>query len=181
MRCWTLTLGLGLGVICGSVTQAGWPEFWHRVHIDYRRSVCWPEPFSYADRSLARSPFAQMVDNGWRMENTLNDHLFALESNQLNRAGELKVHWIATQAPAARRTVYVLRGATEEVTNIRIQSVNNYIATLSLRSGPPAVMQTEIVPYGGSGEYIDQIDRRLRESIPDPRLPTDAGAGGAGS
>ena len=37
------------------------------------------------------------------------------ETQELTRAGEMKVQWILTQMPARRRTVFVLRGGTPEI------------------------------------------------------------------
>lgn len=156
--------------VTASVANAGWDEFWARVHLDWKRMNCWPEPFQQADRELVRGPLIQMTDNGWRVQNTLSDHLFTVEQNDLNQAGALKVRWIVTQAPPHRRTVFILRGATPEATMARVESVQQEVARIMPEGGRPSVILTDTVPAGGSGDYFDSVDRQLKQSIPAPRL-----------
>lgn len=155
-----------------SAADAGWSEFWDRVHLDFRRVNCWPEPFLHADRELVRSPLIAMTDNGWRAQNTLNNHLFTLEHQALTQAGILKVRWIVTQAPPHRRSVFVLRGETAEATLARVEAVQQQIVKLVPGGARPEVLLTDTIPVGGSGEYFDAVDRSSKQSIPAPRLPT---------
>ena len=155
-----------------------WSSFWHRAHVDYHRNNCWPEPFVHADRQAARAPFEIMKHNGWRLQNTLGDQLFHPETHELTRAGALKVQWVVTQSPPHRRTVYVLRTLDPEATHRRVDAVQQVVAR-SLPGGPlPPVVVTTKQPLAGSGDYFDQIDRRMRASIPVPRLPSSGDAGG---
>lgn len=175
MRRTTLALAFVATVVTASVTQAGWTEFWDRVHLDWHRMNCWPEPFLHADKDLVRQPLLAMTDSGWRMENTLSDHLFDAERQTLTQAGALKVRWIVTQAPPHRRTVFVLRGATPEATLARVDAVQEVVTQLAPQGNRPEVLLTDVIPVGGSGDYFDAVDRRLKESIPPPRLPGTAG------
>ncbi|HRX80142.1 MAG: hypothetical protein H6821_01570 [Planctomycetaceae bacterium] len=163
-----------------SVTQAGWTEFWEGVHLDWHRMNCWPEPFVHADRDLVRQPLLAMTDNGWRMQNTLSDHLFDVEKNTLTQAGALKVRWIVTQAPPHRRTVFVLRGASPDATLARVEAVQESITQLVPQGARPEVLLTDVIPVGGSGDYFDAVDRALKDSIPPPRLPEASGPTGSG-
>ncbi|MBP89676.1 MAG: hypothetical protein CMJ64_23705 [Planctomycetaceae bacterium] len=153
-----------------SVAEAGWDEFWARFHLDYQRMNCWPEPFQHADRELVRGPLIAMTNNGWRVQNTLSNHLFTLEENTLTQAGTLKVRWIVTQTPPHRRTVYVLRGLTPEATLARVETVQQEIARMMPEGSRPEVLLTDAIPVGGSGDYFDAVDSMLKQSIPAPRL-----------
>ncbi len=181
MRRTTLALVFAATVAMAGVTQAGWTEFWEGVHLDWHRMNCWPEPFSHADRDLVRQPLIAMTDNGWRMENTLSDHLFDVEKHTLTQAGALKVRWIVTQAPSHRRTVFVLRGATPDATLARVESVQASITQLAPQGARPEVLLTDVIPVGGSGDYFDAVDRALKDSIPAPRLPEASGQTGGGN
>ncbi|MDA1049657.1 MAG: hypothetical protein O3C40_04135 [Planctomycetota bacterium] len=178
MRQTTLVLAFVAAVVTASVTQAGWTEFWDRVHLDWHRMNSWPEPFLHADKDLARQPLLAMTDNGWRMQNTLSDHLFDIERHSLTQAGALKVRWIVTQAPPHRRTVFVLRGTTPDATLARVDAVQEAITQLVPQGNRPEVLLTDIIPIGGSGDYFDAVDRALKDSIPPPRLPDANGPTG---
>ncbi len=39
-------------------------------------------------------PFVFMVQNGWRLENTLGDHYFDEVTGQPTNAGQNKIYWI---------------------------------------------------------------------------------------
>jgi hypothetical protein len=163
-----------------SVAQAGWGEFWYRVHVDLQRMNCWPEPFQKADQQVAIQPLVAMTDAGWRLQNTLSDHFFDPEKHLLGQAGQMKVRWIATQAPMHRRTVFVLRSLEAEATAARVNSVKEYLEKL-LPDGPrPEVLLTDTIPPGASGDYFDEVDRQRKSSIPAPRLPEMEGVTGGG-
>lgn len=153
----------------------GWTEFWHRFHVDFHRNNCWPEPFIHADRKVTRTHFAMMTHNGWRQQNTLSDDLFHHETQQLTHAGILRIRWIVTQSPTQRRVVYVLQGPSQNATEKRIDAVQQTIARVLPMGKLPPVVLTSKVPLSGDGYYFDQIDRRVRSSIPNPRLPAAGG------
>jgi hypothetical protein len=157
----------GWTVIC-SPLSAGW---WERWCTDFHRNNCWPAPFQATDRELTRAPIIAMTSAGWRLHNTLSDHFFNPDDQGINQAGELKLRWIVTQAPIHRRTVFVLRGTNPDATAIRVSNVQHVIDRLVLDGPRPEVLLTDIVPSGASGDYFDQVDRQLKQSIPAPRLP----------
>jgi len=194
MRHWIWASSLGLAVAAGSVffsatAAAQHPVaaqdhgFWARVHLDFHRNNAWPEPFLSADRAVTREYFCIQVNNGWKMQNTIGTFLFNPETQELNRAGELQVKWIVTQAPIHRRAVFVLVGETPEDTQRRVLSVQNYISRIMPAGHLPPVMITNTQPEGASGAYFDAINNAMMQSIPAPRLPAAAGSsssGGAG-
>lgn len=155
----------------GSQAHGGWGEFWERVRADFWRNNCWPQPFQAQDRELIRSPMIAMAAAGWRQNNTLSDHFFTGEEQAINQAGEIKVRWIVTQAPPHRRTVFVLRAASPEATQLRVATVQRSIGKYAAPGFQPEVVVTDIVPPGASGDYFDQVDRQFKQSIPAPRLP----------
>ena len=192
MRRWILamiaTLGLAqvavpvLAQDCGPHGQTWgdrWDSFWHRVHTDFHRNNSWPEPFLSADRAAQREPFCIQADNGWKMQNTVGTFLFD-EHQKLNKAGELQVKWIVTQAPLHRRAVFVLKGDTAEQTETRVASVNEAVAKYAGGAIPP-VMVTDTEPRGWPGSYIDAMAQQYQSSIPAPRLGSASGGGGGGS
>jgi hypothetical protein len=101
----------------------------------------------------------------------LSDHFFTTEDQAINQAGELKLRWIVTQAPLNRRTVFVLRAANPEFTALRVASVQRAIDRIVIDGARPEVLITDVIPPGASGDYFDQVDRQLKQSIPAPRLP----------
>ena len=151
--------------------KARWHAFWDRVHVDWHRNNAWPEPFNHIDERATRTPLAIMVDNGWKLQNTIPDPLFDSESQELTRAGELKVRWILTQMPMHRRSVFVLRGATPEATETRINSVQKVAESVHGESGMAMVAVTDVIPRGGSGDYFERVNRGYESSVPAPRLP----------
>jgi hypothetical protein len=153
------------------LAQAGWGEFWQRVHIDFHRNNCWPQPFQSQDLELTRDPLIAMTDAGWRQNNTLSDHFFSMEDQSVNQAGEIKIRWIVTQAPPHRRTVFVLRGQTEELTAARVMAVQRKVEKFVPAGQQPDVLITDIIPPGASGDYFNQVDKQFKQSIPAPRLP----------
>ena len=137
-------------------------------------------PFQTADRAAQREPFCIMVNNGWKMQNTIGTFLFNAETNELNSAGEAQVKWVVTQAPIHRRAVFVLVGDSAQDTKTRLDSVQRYISRLCPEGHLPPVMLTHTEPDGASGEYFDHINRAMLQSIPAPRLPAGEGGGGSG-
>ncbi len=185
MRRLILASSLGLALVASGSSlfapksSAGWNTFWGQVHTDFHRNNAWPEPFQTADRAAAREPFCIMVNNGWKMQNTIGTFLFNAETQELNRAGELKVKWVVTQSPIHRRAVFVLVGDSPEDTQRRVQSVQGYISRLFPEGNLPPVMITHTEPEGGSGEYFDTLNRAIQQSIPAPRLPAAQGSSSA--
>lgn len=160
--------------------QSSWHAFWHRFHLDTERNNVWPEPFRYADRQSVKSHWTPYIAKGWQVETTLTQHHFDPESMMLNTAGEAKLRWILTAAPEQRRTIFVLHGETPNITETRVDVVQQAV-TRMLPSGPlPAVVRTYVEPGGmtPSGDYQNNIWKKSYEGIKPPVLP--AGTAGSG-
>ena len=152
-----------------------WSENCQRV---YRRNTCWPKPFIRPDKEAVKQPIWCMIDNGWQRQNLLGDHYFTEDSVALNEAGVLKVRWIMTQAPAARRTIFVERGMDAEKTAARVDAVQQ-TATKVAPGELPEVIETGMAAYGWPADYIESVDQKFRATAPPPRIPqVDRDGGG---
>ncbi len=158
---------------------ADWNHFWHNLHVGYHRNNAWPDPFNEVDAADVISPFEIMKANGWKMHNTIGHELFRGGDGALLASGYRRVHWIATQAPTARRTVYVLRGNSQQETDARVDSVRHTLANLYVNGPTPAVLVTDVEPATASGAWATKINREWLEHLTAPRLPTESASGNA--
>lgn len=157
-----------------------WHDFRHRFETHRRRVNAWPAPFSVEERKLVRTPFQIMADNGWKLQNTLSDHLFTPEENKLTYAGQLKLRWILTEIPPHRRQVYVMEAHKREDTATRVASVYEHLAEIAPRTAC-AVFVTQIAPRGGDGSYLNAMDQAYKAALPSPSLPGMSSGGGESS
>jgi uncharacterized membrane protein YgcG len=172
--------GFGAALLLTASANADWHEFWHRVGVDFHRNNAWPEPFVSADRQVTREYFRLMVNNGWRMENTMGKWFFDEETNTLNAAGDAKLRHIVTENPVHRRTVFVMIGQTPDVTAKRVESVQQAVSKI-LPEGPvPQILLTDVDLQGGTGEYYANVNSAYMKTIPSPRLGGGGGGGGSG-
>ena len=153
-------------------------DWWYRSKVDWHRNNAWPEPFATADRAAQRAPFCLMVDNGWKMQNTVGTFLFDSSTQQLNTAGEHLVRWIVQQAPQHRRAVFVLKGDTAEATQSRVASVQVAVAKYACAGENPPVILTMTEPPGWPASYVDQMSQQFQATMPAPRLPGESSGGG---
>lgn len=151
--------------------KAKWHHFWDRVHLDWHRNNAWPEPFVQVDRRAVRDPIAQMVEKGWEMQNTIPDELFDPESQELTKAGQVKVRKTLTEMPIRRRVVFVQKGQTAEVTQTRLKSVEKAAAEVVGERAAGMISVTNLIPQSSSGDYYQRMKAQYEESAPAPRLP----------
>lgn len=173
-----LALVLLITAASSASVQAGWNEFWHRVHLDYHRMVAWPEPFIHADRDILHEHYAVYERMGWQRQNTLGATHFHPESNQLNSAGTQKLLEVLTQSPPDRNTIFVLQGIDQNMTATRLDSVQRTAAALLPEADLPAVVQTHVPPVMRPGDQIERTDKAYRTGQPAPQLPAMQAAGG---
>jgi hypothetical protein len=169
--------------VAGAVSnaQAVWiDDTVHRVKRGYHRNVAWPWPYICPDRQAVREPFCIMVDNGWRRQNLLGPHHFDANTGKLTTAGELKVHWILTQAPPNRRGIFVERSVEPAVTAERLSAAREYAAQLALDGQLPEVFETHLLSEGRPASVVDSTNVRFYESLPPPVLPASTGGLGSG-
>lgn len=165
-------LAVALVTLVGTVpVKADWlAEFCYSVARDTKRRNCWPKPFVCADRYAARAPFAVMINNGWRLENTLGEYHFSQATNELTEAGRLKVEWIVFQGPEQHRAIYVDRGDSPDTTAKRVDSVQQLVARLSPQGPMPAVVETGIPAPGWPAAHAENVVRKFETAFPDPRV-----------
>ncbi|MEW4561873.1 hypothetical protein AB1K70_05065 [Bremerella sp. JC770] len=157
-----------------SVSQAGWHEFWDRAHLDYARNKCWPSPFVEQDRASVNNYYTQMTATGIRLQNTLSDHYFDQETGELTRAGQMKIRTILMNSEG-RRDIFVMQGLTRPETESRIAAVKAGLTELVGSPDATAIYVSPDQPTGRAADYIDDVWRRERSSIPAPRLPAFTG------
>lgn len=163
----------------GTAARAEWHDWFHQFWADARRMNAWPDPFRGVDREATRAPFELMADRGWQVEHTLVDALFTAEGD-LTYAGKLRVKNIVTQAPVHRRSVWVVRADSPEVTERRLEAVEKHVSEVAVDGIVAPVLLTDRVPRLGTGDYMHQVSRKHREFIPPPVLPGQDGTTGGG-
>jgi hypothetical protein len=160
--------------------SADWNHFWHGLHVGFHRNNAWPDPFNEVDASNVIQPFEVMKANGWKMHNTIGHELFRSGDGALLAAGHKRVHWIASQAPTARRTVYVLTGRSEDETQKRVASVHQTLASAYFPGPAPNVLVTNVEPATSSGAWATKINREWLEHLAAPQLPSISASGNQG-
>ena len=160
----------------GQCGQCYSPTICEMFKSGYTANVIWPRQFVPAARRPIHETYAAMVNNGWRRQNLLGDYHFDPTSNELTRAGEMKVRWILTQAPANRRDVYVQRATTGSETATRIAAVHGYSSQMNPVVWPINVNDTHIVAEGHSASSVDNTFNGFRANQPPPVLPVNTGS-----
>lgn len=166
-----------------SASALDWDDlkvFWGNLGVGFHRNNAWPDPFNEVDADEVILPFEIMKANGWRMHNTIGHELFRSGDGAMRVAGQNRVHWIATQAPTSRRTVYVLAGDSREETEARVEAVRNTLADLHMAGPAPRVLVTDIQPPTNSGAWATKINREWLSNLSAPRLPRRSAGGNAG-
>lgn len=172
---------IAITAAAASTATADWHDFWHRAAIDYHRNNAWPEPFAEADAAQVIAPFEVMKQNGWRLHNTIGHALFREGDGALMASGGQMVQWVATQAPASRRAIFVLRGRTNEETDARVASVKQTLANTLMRGPAPPIYITDVDPASSSGAWAMKINRSWIENLPTPELPRTSVQGQSGA
>lgn len=176
-RLLTISVFMALGATQAS---ADIHTFWHRSNITYQRNRAWPDPFNEVDALQVVSPFAVMKHNGWRAHNTIGSDLFRRGDGELLAAGRNRIEWIATQAPANHKVVYVLQASSRQETDSRVTAVRKLISDMEFNGAPPQILVTHIDPPTQPGPMITKISRDRLEQQPAPVLPQTSAAGTAG-
>jgi hypothetical protein len=162
-----------------------WSNFHDGCKRAYHRNNAWPEPFFWGDREAAMKPFGIQVANGWRRQNLLSDYHFNEHPGQLNLAGESKLRYILTQMPPSRRTVFVQRGLTPDVTAQRIELVQRASSQIIPGGFVADVVESDLPNDGWPADDVDAIARKFQATRPDPRLKdasdSEGGSGGSSS
>ncbi len=169
---WILAVGVLVGSSAtpssaGERIHRAWHSFWGNFHANNE----WPDPYVCPDREAVRSPFRIMIQNGWRLQNTLTEHHFKQGTSELSENGRIKVRWILTSAPIERRMIFVQPAISQEMTQDRIASIYDLASEILPGSEPTDVLVNSVRTTGWPADYVDEIDRKFRDSTPEPRLP----------
>jgi hypothetical protein len=154
---------------------------WHTWSDHTHYNIRWPEQYLDHDRAAVRAPFAVMIANGWRSQNTISTYHFNEETGELNDTGRLKVRAVMRETPVEWRTLYVLRADTSALTSARMKSVQEYAVELAQEEPIPPVLITTIEPRGTRGDVSNRVNQQFMESAPAPVLPQaerESGSGG---
>lgn len=163
--------------VTGTTVSAGWNDFIYKFKRSYHRNNAWPDPFNELDARQVRMPFEQMKANGWQLHNTISHELFREGDGVLTSAGNEKIRYIATQAPVARRNVFVLRGRTKQETDLRLASVRDSIAAIETRGQQVGIFLTDKQPSSFAGAWAVKVSREYLEHLPVPMLPEVSASG----
>jgi len=146
----------------------------------YYENKMWPNQYIGPSRRGICQATEAMINNGWRRQNLLGKHHFHADGEKLSEAGQLKVEWILTQAPAHRRTVYVERTMEQEETARRVQSVQDLAANMT-PSAPADVQETHIRDEGHPAGTVDAVFTGFSANQMIPALPQASGGGSSSS
>jgi hypothetical protein len=163
-----------LAVFASLLPASASADNWFSLHTwaaHTRANNRWPEQFLDHDRSAARAPFAVMIANGWRSQNTISTYHFNEETGELNDTGRLKVRAVMLETPVEWRTLYVLRADRTAATAARMKSVQEYAQELAQEEAIPPVLITTIEPRGTRGDVSNDVQLRFMENAPAPVLP----------
>lgn len=148
------------------------------VH-QYHTAHYWPDPYRWRDRDDVRSVIALQRDNGWTVATTLYDQHFDSETNEINEAGRMHLRWILIHAPLEQRTAWVQGGFTEQISQVRLQSVQAEAVAMCGPNHAPVLLRVT-QPYGRSASEVDLINRTYLSTIPKPRVPFHSQTGTTG-
>lgn len=139
----------------------------------YVDNVMWPRQYVGPSRRGICQATDTMVNNGWRRQNLLGPYHFEANGVQLNEAGRLKAEWILTQAPPARRTIYVQHVADQQRTAGRVEAVQQYVANLNGMGSPGDVQETYVRDDGYPASMVDAVFTGFKANQPIPALPAN--------
>ncbi len=154
--------------------------FWQRMKDGFHKSNDWPKPYVFKDREAVAAPMIMMVNNGWRRQNLLCEYHFEDDSMKLTSAGDLKVRWILTQAPAGRRVVFVQRGDRPAITAARVEAVQKLGLDILPNGELPDIVETNMETPGRPAQEVDTISVAWGGTMPVPRLPNRSGVAASG-
>ena len=147
----------------------------------YHAAHYWPHPYNCQDREYVHSLSAAQVSNGWVTMTTLYDYHFNSDMHQLNASGRMQLRWILENAPARHRYVFVQAATDQATSELRVAAAKNEIITLIGDDQAPPVLVRITSPVGRPAEELDNIRRKERESIVNPRITPPIGTNNIGS
>ncbi|HEX6961367.1 MAG TPA: hypothetical protein VF175_05835 [Lacipirellula sp.] len=146
----------------------------------FHENHMWPQQYIGPSRRGICQSFDTMIANGWRQHHVMGQHYFDRNTNELTESGQMKVHWILTQAPPNRRTIYIERTRSAEETADRVAAVQELASALATGGTVPEVRETYVRDYGHPAIGVDAVFTGFRANQMAPMLPPSATGAGAG-
>jgi len=163
---------------CAAPLVAGELGEWvSSVARDTKRRNCWPEPFVYSDRQLARQVLAIQVAAGWERQNLLSEFHFTSGGADLTEAGRMRVQWILNEAPEQHLQVFVHRANTPQETAARMQAVQRFVAQSAYNPSVP-VLESTRTDDGWPADRINTLSIKAANAAMEPKLMGSSGGGG---
>jgi hypothetical protein len=150
------------------------------AHI-YHAEHYWPWPYMCTDRQVVLDMSRIQEANGWLSETTLYDYHFNAETNELTVPGKLQLKWILENVPPSYRTVWLQQAEDQAVSQQRMVNVRAIASRFVSQTNLPTIAFRPTTAPGRPAVEVDHIRRKELESIPNPRIAFEAGAGGANS
>jgi len=156
--------------------QSGINSFKADYRINHARNSAWPLPFSCWDRENYNAILNQQFATGNQIAHTLTAQYFDPESNELNRAGELRVSWIMQNAPQRDKQIFVFEDQQGPTIDQRIASISNFTGRYYAHMGNATVAKSRLLPNQIPATYQQGYNQSYAEGQPDPVIPVDAGS-----
>jgi hypothetical protein len=163
-----------------STSKSSCPSWWERTCATWRLNRSWPAPFIAADREAVNAPLVAQAQKGWQRQNLLGAFHFDPQTNQLTRAGELKVREILTQSLPDRRTIFVERALSNQLTAARVDAVQQTAVRMLPAGELPEVAESNLVLDGWPAADVDATMNAFEKTRPDPRIPAISAEGATG-
>ena len=171
---------------CHSCGHGALHDSFHKMHIglekykagfrlNHSRGSAWPLPFSCWDREHYYAIMNQQFATGLQVAHTLTAEYFDPETNQLNRAGEMRVGWIMQNSPQASKQIFVYQDQTGPTMQQRMDAIRKFSDRYYSHLGQVAIASSQIRPHQVPALYQAQTNTLYSESMPDPIIPLEVG------
>ena len=158
------------GLLATSADAFWLGECYHYLESGREENNQWPQQYVGQERINTAAPFEIMIRNGWRRQNLLGGHHFTEDGTKLTQAGKLRVQWILTQAPQEHRQLFVERSLSEDLTQARIATANDFASQVVTDGYATSVQETHILSDGRPAVTVDFVNTQFRENMPIPTL-----------
>jgi hypothetical protein len=152
-------------------TSKGENSAWQRYWAGCRANNSWPAQWVGYDRAAVCTPLSIQAEKGWHRTNLLGSYHFDANTNQLNHAGESKIRFILTHQIPERRTIFVERSLSNDVTAVRVDAAQQAAVAMLPAGELPAVAESNLILEGWPAEDVEATLRGFSKSRPSPRLP----------
>lgn len=157
-------------------TGTGIEAFKHHCALVTARNDAWPLPFNCWDREAYYAIWNQQFATGLQVAHLLTPEYFDANTNELNRAGEMRVAWIMQNSPISDRKIWVFEDQQGPAMDQRIANVHDVVNRWYAHMGPVEVATSQLRPNGIPASYQQLILDKHSGAQPNPVIPIEAGA-----